>query len=40
MPLSVLLMSLVAAQALWWQLRFGGPEWKGRRIRLGRDSVG
>jgi len=40
MPVSVLLMTLVAAKALWWQLRFGGPEWKGRRIRPRRGSAG
>ncbi len=33
MPLAVLLMTAIAGQALWWQLRYGGPEWKGRRIR-------
>jgi hypothetical protein len=30
MPLSVFLMTLIAAQALWWQIRLGGPLWKGR----------
>lgn len=33
MPLSVLLMTRIAGQALWWQWRFGGPQWKGRIIR-------
>ncbi len=32
MPISVLLMTRITTQALYWQVRFGGPEWKGRRI--------
>jgi chlorobactene glucosyltransferase len=32
LPLSVLIMSWIAAQALWWRLRYGGPVWKGRRL--------
>jgi chlorobactene glucosyltransferase len=32
MPLAVLLMSRIAAQALYWQARFGGPRWKGRTL--------
>ncbi len=32
MPLSVLLMTAIAAQAVWWRLRYGGPRWKGRTI--------
>jgi chlorobactene glucosyltransferase len=32
MPLSVLLMTAIAAQAVWWQVRYGGPRWKGRAI--------
>jgi chlorobactene glucosyltransferase len=35
MPLSALLMTRIAAQALWWRLRHGGPLWKGRVIRQG-----
>lgn len=31
LPISVLLMSVVAAQSLWWHFRYGGPLWKGRR---------
>lgn len=31
MPLSVLLMTIIAGQALWWRWRYGGPQWKGRR---------
>lgn len=30
MPLTVMLMTRIAAQAAWWQLREGGPQWKGR----------
>ncbi len=30
LPLSVLLLSAVAARALWWRHRHGGPLWKGR----------
>ena len=38
MPLSVLLMTAIAGQAVWWQWRYGGPRWKGRTIkrRVGR----
>ncbi len=32
MPVSVLLMTVIAARALWWQARYGGPRWKGRTI--------
>ncbi len=32
MPLGVLLMTRIAAQALWWRLRHGGVRWKGRTI--------
>lgn len=35
MPISVLLMTRITAQALYWQYRYGGPEWKGRRITKG-----
>jgi hypothetical protein len=35
MPLSVLLMTRIAAQALWWQWRHGGPLWKGRVVGKG-----
>jgi len=31
MPLSVLLLSRIAAQAVWWRFH-GGPRWKGRQI--------
>jgi chlorobactene glucosyltransferase len=32
MPVSVLLMTRIALQAIWWQWRYGGPLWKGRII--------
>lgn len=32
MPISVVLMTRIALQALWWRYRFGGPQWKGRTI--------
>lgn len=32
MPLSVLLMTRIAGQAIWWQWRYGGPRWKDRLI--------
>ncbi len=33
MPVSVILMTRIAAQALYWQARYGGVRWKGRVIR-------
>lgn len=33
MPVSVLLMTRIAAQALWWHWH-GGPKWKGRMINI------
>lgn len=32
MPVSVLLMTRIAAQAIYWHYRYGGPQWKGRVI--------
>ncbi len=32
MPVSVLLMTRIAMQAIWWRLRYGGPVWKGRTL--------
>lgn len=32
MPFSVLLMTWIAGKAIWWQLRYGGPQWKGRSL--------
>jgi hypothetical protein len=34
-PFSVLLMTAIAAQSLWWHYRHGGPQWKGRWISAG-----
>ena len=31
LPISVLLMTAIALQSLWWHWRHGGPLWKGRR---------
>lgn len=31
LPISVLLMTVIAIQSLWWRWRHGGPLWKGRR---------
>jgi chlorobactene glucosyltransferase len=33
MPVSVVLMTWIAARALWWRRRFGGVVWKGRILR-------
>jgi chlorobactene glucosyltransferase len=33
MPVSVLLMTVVALRAVWWRRRFGGALWKGRVLR-------
>lgn len=33
LPVSVLLMTRIAFQAIWWRWRYGGPVWKGRVIR-------
>ncbi len=30
MPLTVILMTMIAVQSVWWQSRHGGPQWKGR----------
>jgi chlorobactene glucosyltransferase len=32
MPLSVALMTVIALRAVAWQIRFGGPRWRGRII--------
>ncbi|MDX2136837.1 MAG: glycosyltransferase [Chloroflexota bacterium] len=32
MPVSALLMTIIAGQALWWRLRYGGVRWKGRTL--------
>jgi chlorobactene glucosyltransferase len=36
MPVSVLLMTVIAAQSLWWHYTQGGPIWKGRVVRAGK----
>ncbi|MBI1258789.1 MAG: glycosyltransferase [Chloroflexi bacterium] len=33
MPVSALLMTVIAAQSVWWQWRFGGAIWKGRTFK-------
>lgn len=40
MPVSVLLMTVIAAQSLWWHYTQGGPRWKGRVIPTSKDSQG
>lgn len=32
LPVSVVLMTVIAAQSAYWYLRYGGPRWKGRTI--------
>lgn len=39
MPLSVLLMTIIAGQALWWRWRYGGPQWKGRTYAKSSDKL-
>ncbi len=33
MPVSAVLMTIISARSAWWQVRYGGPMWKGRVIR-------
>jgi len=33
MPVSVLLMTRIAGQALYWRARYGGVRWKGRILK-------
>ncbi len=33
MPPSVILMTRIAMQAIWWRWRYGGPLWKGRVVQ-------
>ncbi|HSF81398.1 MAG TPA: glycosyltransferase [Anaerolineales bacterium] len=40
MPVSVILMSLISCQSIWWHLHHGGPEWKGRRIQAANTAPG
>ncbi|NDJ78090.1 MAG: glycosyltransferase [Chloroflexi bacterium] len=32
-PVSTMLMTIIAARSAWWRLRHGGPQWKGRVIK-------
>ncbi|GAB4530924.1 MAG: glycosyltransferase family 2 protein [Anaerolineae bacterium] len=32
LPVSTLLMTIIAARSLWWHYRCGGPQWKGRTV--------
>ncbi|MEO8393143.1 MAG: glycosyltransferase family 2 protein [Chloroflexota bacterium] len=36
MPVSALLMTIIAGQAVWWQWRYGGARWKGRTFKGAR----
>jgi chlorobactene glucosyltransferase len=33
LPVSALLMTVIAGQAVYWRLRYGGPRWKGRTLK-------
>jgi chlorobactene glucosyltransferase len=35
MPVTVVVMTAISLLACWWQVRYGGPVWKGRVIRAG-----
>ncbi len=39
MPVSVMLMNVIAARALWWHWRHGGPRWKDRSIGQPRSAA-
>lgn len=39
LPLSVLLMTRIAFQAIYWHYRFGGPRWKGRIIKNANEAA-
>lgn len=32
LPVSVLLMTIIAGRSVWWRMRYGGPRWKDRTI--------
>ena len=32
LPLSTILMTVIAVESLWWHFRYGGPQWKGRTV--------
>jgi chlorobactene glucosyltransferase len=33
LPVSALLITVIAGQAVYWRLRYGGPRWKGRTLK-------
>jgi chlorobactene glucosyltransferase len=33
MPVTVVVMTMISVLACWWQMRYGGPVWKGRLVR-------
>ncbi|HYO87626.1 MAG TPA: glycosyltransferase, partial [Candidatus Limnocylindrales bacterium] len=35
LPISALLLTVIAAQSAYWRLRYGGPRWKGRTLKAG-----
>lgn len=39
MPVSVMLMTRIALQSIWWKYRYGGPRWKGRTIPMEQTST-
>jgi chlorobactene glucosyltransferase len=39
LPISVLLLTIIAGQSLWWHFRQGGPQWKGRIISTRRARI-
>ncbi|MFW5709180.1 MAG: glycosyltransferase [Chloroflexota bacterium] len=38
LPISVILMTRIAMQSIYWQVRHGGPQWKGRVVRRNRTA--
>ncbi|MDX9954090.1 MAG: hypothetical protein RBT75_08340 [Anaerolineae bacterium] len=32
LAVSVILITVIASRAIWWQLRYGGVRWKGRTV--------
>ena len=38
LPVSVVMMSIIAGQSLWWRYRHGGPQWKGRTVERARNA--
>jgi chlorobactene glucosyltransferase len=37
LPVSVVMMSIIAWQSLWWHYHQGGPQWKGRTVEKARN---